>query len=143
MAFNITKKHNKEVDFKFSTSLFYIYFFNANLFKNNFFIRKIIFKRISSPAPGSPKNPTSMAVIMFSPIWKPKLSPTILIMYIQIPPKNELIISFTILFSGIINIFPNINSIIIQAKKVIITLISKVNSPLYSFLWFTLDKYYF
>ena len=49
------------------------------------------------------------------------------IIYMNIPPKIELKISFNIFFSGHINIFPKINKKIIHAKNVIIITISLIN----------------
>ena len=75
---------------------------------------------------------------MFNPIWNPKFAPIKLIIYIHTPPSIELNINFNILLSGIINIFPNINKTIIQVKKVIIILKSKVNHlfiNFYDLLW--------
>ena len=62
-------------------------------------------------------------------MWNPKFAPIILIIYIQTPPRIELNTIFKILFSGHINIFPNINKIIIHVKIVIIELKSKLITP--------------
>ena len=55
-------------------------------------------------------------------------------MYIIIPPNIELRTSFKILFTGQINIFPNINKKTIQAKKVITEFESKFNHLKISYL---------
>ena len=91
-----------------------------------FIIRKIIFNIISNIAPGIPKNPTISEVKKFNPIWKLKLAPIKLIIYIKIAPNIELSINLKMLFIGQINILPNMNISIIQVKNVIIEFISKI-----------------
>ena len=83
------------------------------------FNRSIIFSTTSNAAPGTPNNPTIIAVKRFKPMWNPKFIPTRFIIYIRIPPKTEFITNFKILLSGMINILPNINKKIIHAKNVI------------------------
>lgn len=90
-----------------------------------------------------PSIPTKIDVPIFNPIWKPNVAPTILITYINTPPKIELIDNFKIFFNGTIKILPTINNIIIQAKKVMIVFVSKFNHLTFiSLLWLNLDKYY-
>lgn len=103
----------------------------------------IIFNIIRKTAPGTPSIPTKIAVPMFNPIRKPKEAPTILIIYINAPPKIELITNFNIFFNGTIKILPTKNNIIIQTKKVTIVFVSKFNHLTFiSLLWLNLDKYY-
>ena len=80
---------------------------------NNFIITSII-------APGSPKNPTIILVKKFSPIWNPKLLPTMFIKKITNPPIIEFNASFSIFFIGTINILPNKNRKQMHAKYVMI-----------------------
>lgn len=76
-------------------------------------------------APGIPKIPTVIEVIIFNPIWKFKNPPIKLIIRIIIPPSIEFIINFNIVFSGTINTFPAINKKNRHATKAITLLYSK------------------
>ena len=83
---------------------------------------KIIFIIVIKIAPGIPSIPTNTDVNTLSPIWKLKVAPTILIIYINNPPKIELKINFKIVLIGIINILPNIKIKKMHAKYVTIVL---------------------
>ncbi len=80
---------------------------------------------------GTPNIPTNIVVPKFIPMYNPKFAPIKFIIYIIIAPRQEFAISFKILFNGNINILPNINKNIIQAKKLIIALMSKTKHHLY------------
>lgn len=90
---------------------------------NNFTITK-------TTTPGNPNNPTKTLVKKLSPIWKPKLAPTMLIKKITTPPIIEFKTSFNIFLIGTMKILPNKNKKQIHAKYVIILIFIKI--PLFA-----------
>ena len=80
---------------------------------------------INKIAPGIPNIPTTNAVPIFKPIWKPKFAPIRFIKNIIIPPTIEFPINFNIPFNGQANILPNIKIDITHTANVIKILLSK------------------
>lgn len=85
------------------------------------------FSNIKTILPGIPSNPTNIAVIILSPKWNPQVAPITFINKINIPPNKELIINFSIIFRGIMNILPIRKITIIPAKYAIKVFESKLN----------------
>ena len=95
--------------------------------------------KINTITPGIPKIPIVIDVNKFKPTWNPKLAPTKLITYINIPPNIEFKTNFNIFLIGNINILPIKKIKQIHAKKVIIfwskIITSKKDSKSYYYLY--------
>lgn len=92
--------------------------------------------KTTTTAPGIPKIPTNMEVIIFKPIWKLKNPPIKLMIKIITPPIIELNINFKIVFNGTIKIFPIINKKNKHATKAIILFVSKSTTCPYQIIWY-------
>ena len=111
------------------------YVLNKNIYIStiqNYPINNLI--TISITAPGIPSIPTTIEVKIFNPIWKPKLAPTKLIIYIKTPPNIELNTNFKIFFIGNINILPIKNKKHIHATNVNIFVSKKSPQKLINYL---------